>query len=111
MSDIIKIETEVDLESLLNVKGELTLVLKHSTRCPISSAALTEFKNFVTSSDVIAAIILVVENRNISNLLAEKLTVRHESPQLFIIKDGIPLWHVSHGAITKKEIASAISRL
>ena len=37
--------------------------------------------------------------RPVSNLIAEKFGVVHESPQMIVIKDGKVLFHESHGGI------------
>ena len=110
MNEILKIETQEDLNDLLSPASGYVLVLKHSTRCPVSSAALKEFKDFASSAQVKTAILLVVENRTLSNLLAEKVSVRHESPQVILLKDGASLWNVSHGAITKNRINSELKK-
>jgi bacillithiol system protein YtxJ len=38
----------------------------------------------------------VVKERPISNKLAELLTVRHESPQILVVKNGQCTYHTSH---------------
>jgi bacillithiol system protein YtxJ len=62
------------------------LVFKHSTRCPISGAAARVVKEAEFESELFW--INVVEQRELSNWVAEAYSVRHESPQLLQIKDG-----------------------
>lgn len=44
---------------------------------------------------------LTIQNhRDISNRIAEKFDVLHESPQLLVVKNGEVTFHTSHGAIS-----------
>ncbi|KAF4325189.1 hypothetical protein G195_001359 [Phytophthora kernoviae 00238/432] len=53
-------------------------------------------------------IIYVVEDRPVSNEAANKLGVKHESPQAILVKKGIPVWHASHSDITSTTITKAL---
>ena len=46
----------------------------------------------------------VIEQRRPSDTVAERLGVRHESPQAFVIRPGRCVWHGSHGGITAKQL-------
>lgn len=79
------------------------LLLKHSTRCPISAEAHDQFLKHVKLDalpNVEYAVVLVVEQRPVSNAIAEALGVKHESPQAILIKNGQAVWHDSHWRIT-----------
>lgn len=84
------------------------LLFKHSTRCPISSHAHDEYATWLRDAGtarVRTARVLVVESRPISNAIAQRLGVRHESPQAILIENGKPIWHASHHSITAAELA------
>jgi bacillithiol system protein YtxJ len=84
------------------------VVLKHSTRCPISSSALREFESFREANpEVPAYLVLVVEHRPVSMAIASSTGVPHASPQALLMRDGSVVWHASHGAITRKSLADA----
>lgn len=51
----------------------------------------------------------VIEERPVSLALAERVGVKHESPQALLIKDGRALWHDSHRAITTEALVSAVT--
>lgn len=55
------------------------------------------------------AIVRVIEERPISLALADRVGVKHESPQALLIKDGQALWHDSHRAITTDALISAVT--
>jgi bacillithiol system protein YtxJ len=44
--------------------------------------------------------------RNISNSIAEKLQVHHESPQVIVLRKGEVIYEESHMAIQMDEIAA-----
>ncbi|BDG59669.1 hypothetical protein caldi_07590 [Caldinitratiruptor microaerophilus] len=57
------------------------------------------------------ALVRVREERPLSQALAERLKVRHESPQAILVQRGRAVWHASHGAITARALREAISAL
>ncbi|MBK5099311.1 MAG: DUF2847 family protein, partial [Gemmatimonadetes bacterium] len=34
------------------------------------------------------------------NSIADRLGIRHQSPQIILLADGQPVWNASHGAVT-----------
>ncbi len=103
----INIKSESDLDRIIeqSFQGSGIVVFKHSTRCSISSMA----KNRLESSwdlegDLPAYHLDLIQFRNISDLIAEKFNVRHESPQLLLIKDGECVYNESHMSISVENI-------
>jgi bacillithiol system protein YtxJ len=83
--------------------GKPLLVFKHSTRCSISAGAHEEFTHFMEDIHNPAfdtALVRVVEERPVSNAIAETLDLKHASPQAIFIKNGKVAWHTSHWNIT-----------
>jgi bacillithiol system protein YtxJ len=88
-------------------EGEFNLILKHSTRCALSSMA----KNRLERKPLQALnyyILDVIANRSVSNALAEMTDIRHESPQCFVFHDGNLIYQDSHMGIDPEEIQEAI---
>lgn len=56
------------------------------------------------------ALVRVIEERAVSLALAERLGVRHESPQVLLIRDGRVDWHDSHHRITAPALAAAVGQ-
>jgi bacillithiol system protein YtxJ len=78
--------------------GRRVMVFKHSSACPSSAYAKREMEKFLAAQgDIDTYLVVVQDQRRISNDLAEKLGVRHESPQLIVIKDGRAENAISHG--------------
>ena len=73
------------------------IIFKHSTTCSISRMALKNFEREYNLNDKVDAYFLDLLNfRVISNEIATKFNVTHQSPQLLLIKDGKSVYNVSH---------------
>ena len=107
---ILDLQQDHDFEQLVErSKTDPILIFKHSTQCPISTQAYEEFTDFAEGSrNVFCGVVLVIENRKLSNVIAERFHVRHESPQALLIKDGLPVWHASHWDITTDSLSNAL---
>ncbi len=108
---VVELQTDDDLEQLLErSKTHPVVIFKHSTQCSISSDVYGEFKHFTeTAPDADCGVVLVIENRNLSNEIAGRLGVRHESPQALLVKDGRPVWNASHWSITADSLGQALA--
>ncbi|MFV5693564.1 bacillithiol system redox-active protein YtxJ [Flavobacterium sp. LT1R49] len=84
-------------------------IFKHSTRCSVSRMALKQFENEFNSSDKVTPYFLdLIAHRDISNAIADQFGVRHESPQLILIKDGKAIYNVSHSDIDAEELGKKV---
>ena len=108
---LIELRQDRDLEQLLErSKATTVLIFKHSTQCSISSHVYEEFVGFAESfNHLLCGLVLVIENRALSNAIARRLNVRHESPQAIIVNDGRATWHASHWYITADSISEALT--
>ena len=94
------------LNEILSISNEKPVVLfKHSTRCSISRMALKQFENEFDLEDKVDAYFLdLLEYRDISNEIASRFNVYHQSPQLLLIKAGKSIYNVSHNDIDAGEL-------
>jgi len=88
------------------VKG--IVLFKHSTRCGISSMAKDRLERY-GDLGVPAYYLDLLQYRNISDAIAQKYGVEHQSPQVLIIKDGKCIYTASHYEIDSKAIREALS--
>jgi bacillithiol system protein YtxJ len=105
------IESWEQMEEFLAGNDKL-LLFKHSTRCPVSAQAFDEFQRFLNTDAgrrVPAAVVHVIEQRDVSNTVSERFGIRHESPQVMWIKEGKVVWYTSHSNITAEKIGRAVS--
>jgi bacillithiol system protein YtxJ len=117
-----------DLESLEAAIEESrerpVLLFKHSRTCGISCEAYDELHSHLEtgasgSSETGAAgssrklpvykVITVQSHRQVSDVAATRLGVRHETPQAILLRDGKPVWKASHFRITAAALADALT--
>jgi len=98
------------LNEIISLSEEKPVVIfKHSTRCSISRMALKNFENEYDLEDNVAAYFLdLISFRDISNEIASRFNVVHQSPQLLLIVGGKSVYDVSHSSIDAQELKSKI---
>ena len=90
-------------------KEKPVLIFKHSTRCSISRFALKQFENeFDLQNQIDAYFLDLLEFRDISNEIASRFGIMHQSPQLLLIKEGKVLYDASHSDIQANELKKYI---
>lgn len=112
MSTLRKITSLQQLEELLQVSHtRLQLLFKHSNTCPISMSAFRALQQHMASDslEVDYWMVVVQEARDISNEIANRLQVKHESPQAILVKAGEVVWNESHFEITPATLNRAIT--
>ncbi len=96
-----------EISQLSNEKP--VVIFKHSTRCSISRMALKLFENEFDLSDKVTPYFLdLITFWDISNEIASRFEVVHQSPQLLLIIGGKSVYDVSHSAIDADELKSKI---
>ena len=84
-------------------------IFKHSTRCSISRMALKQFENeFDLEGTVTPYFLDLINHRDISNEIATRFDVYHQSPQLLLIKDGKSIYDASHSDIDAVELKGRV---
>ena len=104
----IPLEQVEQLEELIETSTARTqLIFKHSTTCGISRMILRMFSDsFPQPKEALDFYFLDLHaHRDISNEVASRFQVIHQSPQLLIIRDGAVAFHASHGAIADVDIS------
>lgn len=88
------------VENLIEVSHEKPVfLLKHSNTCPISTHAKQEMDRFVSETGENAYLLVVQKQRPLSNEIAERLSVKHESPQALKIEKGSAVSVLNHSEI------------
>jgi bacillithiol system protein YtxJ len=87
------------------------LLFKHSRTCGVSAEALDELRAHLDrdSAGATYKMVTVQSHRQLSNEVADRLGVRHETPQAILIRDGRPVWKASHFRITADALRLALS--
>ena len=82
----------------------LAIVFKHSSTCGISARAHGEVEKFLSEHPERRHKVEVLGARAVSDYIEERTGIRHESPQLLVLRDGEVVWHGSHADVTAEAI-------
>ena len=109
MAQVIELRTADDAEAMLAASHERPVaLLKHSSMCFASARGRAAFERLEATDDALPLYVVVVQHaRAVSNALAERLGVRHETPQAMILRDGRPVLVQSHGRIRTDDLLDA----
>lgn len=100
----IPLRSSEDLEQVIHLSQEKPQVIfKHSTRCNISSVAKNRLEK-AGAGELQFHYLDLISYRPLSNSVAERFAVEHESPQILVIKDGKCIYNESHMGIDMDEI-------
>jgi bacillithiol system protein YtxJ len=89
------------LERLFNESvAAPVLLFKHDPYCGISTDAYDE----LTELQQPVHLIDVASQRELARAVALRTRVRHESPQVLVLRGGEADWSASHGAITTEAV-------
>ncbi len=100
-----ELRTLSDLDAALAAKGSVVLY-KHSTQCGICDMAIEEVEKHAKAGDFYYLDLLA--HRDVSNAIAARLGVKHESPQAIILRDGKVVAVLNHRAIRLAALENAL---
>lgn len=104
-------EAEVDV-AIEKSAEQPVLLFKHSTRCSISSMALSRFeKQWDANSDCTCYFLDLIAYRSVSNYISDKTAVVHQSPQCILLWKEKVIYDASHNGIDAVEIASLLNNI
>ena len=74
--------------------------------CSIGGMIKTRLEREAIPADVAFYYLDLIRYRNVSNRIATDYRVKHESPQMLLIRDGKCIYHESHTGISMAEVAA-----
>jgi bacillithiol system protein YtxJ len=89
------------------------LLFKHSRHCGVSMEALDELESHIESrseATVSFKMITVQTHRSVSDAAAERLGLRHQTPQAILLRHGKVIWNASHFRITAAQLDQALPK-
>ncbi len=92
-------------------KDKTIVIFKHSTSCSISAMALNRLERSWKDEEMENTdpyYLDLLSYRNISNEIAQKFGVDHQSPQVLIIKNGVCTYDNSHMGISYQSIKNEV---
>jgi bacillithiol system protein YtxJ len=105
-----ELRSVADLDQALAAgKGKIVLY-KHSTQCGICDGALEEIEEYLKSPAAAGDFYYLdlLAHRDVSNAIAQRLGVKHESPQAIFLVDGKVAAVLNHRAIRGPAIGKAL---
>lgn len=100
-----RIDDRATLENLISDSREKTvLVFKHSNACPISARAYREMEKL----DGQVNLLEIQAAPDLSRELESMTGVRHESPQVILLRDGQAVWNASHFDVNAASVSRAL---
>ncbi len=108
------VTTLEDLDTIFLASNEQPqVVFKHSGSCSVSFFAKrnVDSPSLWEGKEAGLHIIDVIRHRPISLGFAERVNIRHESPQLFVIKDGEVIWSGSHQQVNAQNVEQVFANL
>ena len=108
MSTLTPLADVTDLDAAIAESRERPVLLfKHSRYCGVSCEALDELHAHIEAAagNTAYKIITVQTHRPVSDAAAQRLGVRHETPQALLLRDGKVIWNASHFRITATELS------
>jgi bacillithiol system protein YtxJ len=83
------------------------LILKHSTRCSISGMAKNRLELYWDKTVALKPYYLdLLAHRDVSDEIAKRYHVTHQSPQIVLLKNGQLILNASHNEIDYNKIKS-----
>ena len=85
----------------------MAVIYKHSPACGLSSMAAGEIRRFMEANPSVPVYLVdVLRDRALSVEVERRFGIRHESPQVIVVRAGEPSWNASHRGV----VASALER-
>lgn len=90
---------------------EPVILYKHSAYCGVSLRARRELERLAETEAPPIYEVVVQQARALSNEIAERLGIRHESPQVIVLHAGQAVFHASHRRVTADAVRSILKDL
>jgi bacillithiol system protein YtxJ len=101
------------LDAILeNRTGEKHVLFKHSTRCVVSAMAKRQLESEwpADKADIQVWYLDLLNHRDISNAIAEKTGIYHQSPQAIVLVNGEVKYQDSHSEISARRILKSLEK-
>lgn len=100
-----------DLHRALEQSEDGPVVLyKHSSACPISAQANDEMESLAGNGGPPIYRVVVQESRDVSDAIAERFSIRHETPQAIVVEGEQSVFDASHRDVTTERVQEVTSK-
>ncbi|MFN8323096.1 MAG: bacillithiol system redox-active protein YtxJ [Chitinophagales bacterium] len=108
---LIDLQQLEEIDQITNAKG--VMIFKHSTRCSISDTAKSRIERTWKIEDdslLVPYYLDLIVYRSISNTIADRYQIAHESPQVLIIYKGKCIFSQTHLSISMQDILQSLPK-
>jgi bacillithiol system protein YtxJ len=104
----IPLESAAQIDEIKNAHG-LQAIFKHNTTCPISKSVRAQFEQEAGAIPGLTGVYFLdlLAHRDISDDIAARFGIPHESPQLLLIRDGQCIYNAALYDINAADAADA----
>jgi bacillithiol system protein YtxJ len=100
-----RIDDRTTLDNLISdSKRKAVIVFKHSNACPISARAYREMEKLQAEVNLLE----IQAAPDLSREVESFTGVRHESPQVILLRDGKAVWNASHFDVNAASVSHAL---
>ena len=100
-----RIDDRATLDNLISdSKQKTVLVFKHSNACSISARAYREMEKLEAEVNLLEIQAVPELSREVESMTG----VRHESPQVILLRDGKAIWNASHFDVNAASVSKAL---
>jgi bacillithiol system protein YtxJ len=101
-----RIDDRAALDNLFSdSKQKTVLVFKHSNACPISARAYREMEKLENQINLLE----IQAVPELSRALESLTGIRHESPQVILLRGGKAVWNASHFDVSAASVSKALA--
>jgi len=103
--------TQMDQLEAMSQSSSPVILYKHSTRCPVSRFIKKEFEieSVLIPTGTPIYLLDILRHRDLSNEIAKRWNIPHESPQVLLIKGKRCLYDASHNAVRVADLVIRIT--
>ncbi|MEW6322597.1 MAG: bacillithiol system redox-active protein YtxJ [Acidobacteriota bacterium] len=112
MPSWLPLRTPDDLDEAVQASADQpVMIIKHSRTCGTSAQALDTLGEWLDAErpGLRCYLVTVQADREASTLIAARFGVRHESPQVLVLRGGQVAWHASHFRVSPSAVARALA--
>lgn len=101
----LRIDDRATLDNLISdSKQKTVLVFKHSNACGVSARAYREMEKLGDRVNLLEVQAVPDLSREVESLTG----IRHETPQVILLRDGKAIWNASHFEVNADSVSRAL---
>jgi bacillithiol system protein YtxJ len=105
----IPLKTEAHLQDILDRSATTPqLIFKYSSRCSLSDMIKERLEMEETPPAIHFHFLDLIRYRALSDKITKDLAIRHQSPQVLLIRNGVCVFEESHMAIRMEDIVANV---